>query len=230
MKRATQMLGSGIAVVLGLLAWGCSGSGTNAPQFNAATGAHPAGWIENHWEAFIKNPSQCATCHGSTTDPAVSGGIAKVSCFTCHANGPWHPQGWGDPSQHGRNGAQLAPDPSNPLAMAGFAHCSKCHGSDYTNPIGITPSCESCHTKAPHPDKTQWIGGTTVSQPNHVFTDAGNAPECFKCHAGGANSDMKPSTPAPTGTQPGCFNNTLCHGTNITGGGLPGVKLPADTH
>ncbi len=228
MSRGMRAAGACAAVALGLVALlGCAGSATTgAPSFNGATGAHPAGWIDNHWEAFIQNPSQCSTCHGSTSDPAASGGIAQVSCFTCHANGPWHPQGWADPSQHGRNGAQLAPDPSNPLAMAGFAHCARCHGSEYTNPIGITPSCESCHTHAPHPDKP-WVG-TTVDQPNHVFTDAGNAPECFKCHAGGANSDMKPATPAPAGTEPGCFNNTMCHGTAITAVN-PGVKLSNET-
>lgn len=213
MKRATQMVVTCIAVVLGGMALGCSGSATQAPAFDAATGAHPAGWIQNHWEAFIKNPTQCATCHGSTSDPGQSGGIAKVSCFTCHANGPWHPQGWSDPSQHGRNGAMLAPSTSDPVAMAGFAHCAKCHGSEYTNPIGVTPSCTSCHTKAPHPDKTVWAAvPPTVDQPNHYFTDAANAPECFKCHANGNNSDLKPATPAAPGAEPGCFNNTMCHG------------------
>ena len=222
MKRATQMVVTCIAVVLGGMALGCSGSATQAPAFDAATGAHPAGWIQNHWEAFIKNPTQCATCHGSTSDPGQSGGIAKVSCFTCHANGPWHPQGWSDPSQHGRNGAMLAPSTSDPVAMAGFAHCAKCHGSEYTNPIGVTPSCTSCHTKAPHPDKP-WVS-SVAGEPNHVYTNQANAAECAKCHANGNNSDMKPSTPAPVGTEPGCFNGTLCHTTNITGA-ASGVKV-----
>ena len=215
-----------MAVVLGLLVWGCSGSATNSPQFSAATGQHPAGWIQNHWEAFINNPSQCTACHGSTKDPATAGGIAKVSCFSCHANGVWHPEGWSDPSQHGRLGAQLAPvvtDSTTVPAMAGYAHCSKCHGSNYDNPIGVTTSCLSCHTKAPHPDKP-WVS-TSVSQPSHVFTNAANAPECFKCHAGGANSDLKPATPAPAGTQPGCFNNTMCHGANFTGAANPGTRI-----
>ena len=222
------MVGTCFAVVLALMVWGCSGSATNAPQFNGATGQHPAGWIQNHWVEFVKNPSQCTACHGSTKDPATAGGIAKVSCFTCHADGPWHPAGWSDPSQHGRLGAQLAPvvtDSTTVPVMAGFAHCAKCHGSNYDNPIGITPSCKSCHTKAPHPDKLVW-GSTppVVSQPNHYFTDAANAPECFKCHAGGANSDLKPATPAPAGTTPGCFNNTMCHGTNISGP-LSGARI-----
>ena len=178
----------------------------------------------------MKNPSQCTSCHGSTSDPATSGGIAKVSCFTCHANGPWHPAGWADPSQHGRLGAQLAPS-ADPTAMAGFAHCAKCHGSSYDNPVGITPSCKSCHTKAPHPDKAVW-GSTppVVSQPNHYFTDAANAPECFKCHANGANSDLKPATPAPAGTTPGCFNNTMCHGGWFPPAPVEGVHISTGTN
>jgi hypothetical protein len=224
MNKATQMLGGCFAAVLSLLVWGCAGSATDGPKFNETTGAHPAGWIQNHWEEFVKNPSQCTSCHGSTKDPATSGGIAKVSCFTCHANGPWHPAGWGDPSQHGRLGAQLAPS-QDPTAMAGYAHCAKCHGSNYDNPVGITPSCKSCHTKAPHPDKP-WVS-TSLSEPTHVQTDQGNAPECFKCHANGANSDLKPATPAPAGTTPGCFNNTMCHGTNITPVAGPGASLGA---
>lgn len=235
MNRATQMLGACLAAAVGLMALGCSGSATQAPQFDAVTGAHPTGWIQNHWEAFIQNPTQCATCHGSTSDPATSGGIAKVSCFTCHANGPWHPQGWSDPSQHGRNGAMLAPvatDSTTVPVMAGFAHCAKCHGSEYTNPIGVTPSCTSCHTKAPHPDKSVWAAvPTNVTDPNHMFTNQANAPECFKCHANGNNSDMKPATPAPVGTEPGCFNGTLCHTTNVTGGAVAaGVKVSTGTN
>ena len=105
-------------------------------------------------------------------------------------------------------GAQLTPS-----ATAGFAYCAKCHGSTYDNPVGTTPSCKSCHTKAPHPDKP-WVG-TSIALANHVFTNVGNAPECYKCHKDGANSALKPTTPAPLGTAPGCFNNTMCHGTSI---------------
>jgi len=56
---------------------------------------------------------------------------------------------------------------------------------------------------------------TSLLQSTHVETDIGNAPECAKCHLGGNNSTLKPLTTPPAGTAPGCFNNTLCHGTNI---------------
>ncbi len=200
-----MMVGSCFAMLLALLAWGCAGNAGNAAPLNAATGKHPATWVQNHWADYVKTPDQCRSCHGSTADPALAGGISKVSCFTCHTNGVNHPAGWADPAQHGR-GAKLAPS-TDGMAMAGFAHCAKCHGDTYSN--GLTVSCKACHTKAPHPDKP-WYG-TTPSGTNHNATDPGNAPECFKCHAAGANSVLKPLTVPPAGTAPGCFNDTMCH-------------------
>ena len=208
MSRARKAISFISAAAFALLLAGCGGSSTNAPRFDTAKGQHPTDWLQNHWAEFIANPAQCTTCHGSTTDKNSTGGISGVSCFKCHANGPSHQPGWEVPAQHGRLGAQLAP-----TNTAGFAYCAKCHGSTYDNPVGVTPSCKSCHTKAPHPDRP-WVGAT-ADQPNHVFTDIGNAPECYKCHKDGANSTLKPTTPAPAGTAPGCFNNTMCHGTSI---------------
>ena len=209
MSRTKWMASSCFTMALALLAWGCAGKADKAAAFNAAAGQHPADWIQTHYAEYVKNPDQCRTCHGSTVDPAQAGGVAKVSCFTCHT-AVNHPAGWADPLQHGRAGAQLAPN-ADPKVMAGFAHCAKCHGDSYDN--GLTTSCKACHTKAPHPDKP-WVS-TTLLKSNHVQTAVGNAPECAKCHLAGANSTMKPLTVPPAGTAPGCFNETLCHGTNI---------------
>jgi hypothetical protein len=209
------MAGSCFAMVLGLLAWGCAGKAGNEVALDTVSGKHPANWIQVHFAEYAAKPDECRTCHGSTSDPALAGGITKVSCFTCHPKGVNHPAGWADPMQHGRNGAQLAPNPAesatNILAMSGFAKCTKCHGSSYDN--GPALSCKTCHTKAPHPGRP-WTG-TTLSQPNHVQTDIANAPECAKCHAGAANSTLKPLSTPPAGTAPGCFNGTLCHTTRI---------------
>lgn len=210
MSRTKWMVRSAWVAIFAILALGCSGSNTNAPQFDATLGQHPAGWMQNHWAEYVKQPAQCQTCHGSTADPASTGGISKVSCFTCHAQGVNHPEGWAAPSQHGRAGAQLAPS-TDPKVMAGFAHCTKCHGEDYNGGVSNV-SCKTCHTKAPHPDKP-WLGGT-AALPNHDKTDVGNAAACAQCHANGANSDLVPTTPAPVGTAPGCYNNTLCHDRN----------------
>ena len=190
-----------------LLFLGCSSGNDAAPKLNAG-GLHPVNWLQVHYIDFVNNPDQCRTCHGSTTDPAQAGGIAKVSCFSCHPKGPSHQTGWALPSQHGRMGAQKVA-----TATSGFAYCAKCHGSNYDNPIGTAPSCKSCHTKAPHPDKP-WVG-SSEALPNHVFADVTNATECIKCHLAGANSTMKPSAPPAAGAAPGCFNNTMCHSRNI---------------
>lgn len=202
MRSFESIFKSLFAAVLLLLLGGCTSGNDKAPQFNA-TGEHPAGWVQNHWAEFIKNPGQCQTCHGSTSDPQAAGGVAKVSCFSCHKDGVSHTAGWSAGSKHGRLGAQAAPTP-----YAGFAYCAKCHGSNYNN--GIAVSCMSCHTKSPHPDKP-WRGAS-LQDPGHANTHAGNAAECAKCHTAGANSGLKPSSTPEPGSLPGCFNNTLCHG------------------
>ncbi len=205
------MLGSCFAVLLGLLALGCAGTAQKAVPVNTTTGEHPTNWIPTHYAEYVKTPEQCRTCHGSTAEPALAGGISKVSCFTCHPNGINHPAGWADPRQHGRLGAMAALNLANPVAMVSFSHCAKCHGSTFDN--GLAVSCKACHTKAPHPSKPWW--GNTFDKPSHVNTNHNNAPECAKCHLAGANSTMKPLTVPPAGTAPGCYNETLCHGTNI---------------
>ena len=206
MSKTKWMAGSCFAMALALLAWGCAGSAGKAVPFSATKGEHPTTWIQNHYAEYVKNPNQCRTCHGSTADPAQAGGIAKVSCFDCHT-AVNHPANWAAPAQHGRLGAQLPPNADNKV-MAGFAHCAKCHGSDYSGGLSAV-SCKACHTKAPHPNRP-WHGAAGALT-NHTATNFNNAPECFKCHAAGANSTLKPLTVPPAGTAPGCFNNTLCH-------------------
>jgi hypothetical protein len=213
MSKLKWMAGSCFALALALLAWGCAGKAGAAAPFSPVTGQHPADWIQVHYVGFSQTPDQCRSCHGSTSDPTQAGGISGVSCFSCHTAGVPHPAGWANHLQHGRNGAQLAPvvtvDPQVPV-MAGFSHCQKCHGSDYLG--GITAvSCKSCHTTAPHAPKP-WLDPTGVNS-SHPLTDQANAPACAQCHLGGANSDIQPTTPAPAGTAPGCFNGTLCHTT-----------------
>jgi hypothetical protein len=211
MSRTKMMVGSCFAMVLALLAWGCAGKAGPAAPFDTVSGQHPTNWLQVHYAEYIKNPDQCRSCHGSTSDPAQAGGIAKVSCFNCHT-AVNHPANWADHMQHGRNGAELAPvvttDPAVPV-MAGLAHCTKCHGDDYLG--GVTGiSCKACHTKAPHPDKP-WLS-TSAALSSHTMTAYQNAPACYKCHANGANFTGTLVNPAPPSTAPGCFNSTMCHG------------------
>ena len=226
MSKVKWMAGSCFAMTLALLAWGCSGKAGPAAPFNTEVGQHPTDWIQVHYTGYLQDHNQCRSCHGSTTDPTQAGGIAKVSCFSCHTSGfVIHPDAtvWTDHMQHGRNGAQLAPVVTNDTTipvMAGFSHCQKCHGPNYTD--GLAPSCKSCHTTAPHPPKP-WLDPTGVNS-NHTITDQANAPACAQCHTAGANSDIKPIVTPPAGTPPGCFNGTLCHTTGFPTGQLAAMK------
>ena len=207
------------AAVLALA--GCSATGVpTAAMHDPVSGQHPANWTTTlHYTEFMKNPASCSPCHGSSVDPGAAGGTSKVSCFGCHhPSGPNHPAGWGDRINHGRHGA-MAPAVAGDFTMAGMASCQACHGADFNTPVGVTPSCLKCHTKAPHPD-APW--GATIPLPDqatssrHDFTDQSNAPACFQCHfAGSPKNPFNPPSPAPSGTTPGCYNNTMCHGTSI---------------
>lgn len=204
LKAGAVILSAALLAVI----WGCSSAADGAPKFDSGTGHHPEGWMKVHYAEYLKSPDQCRTCHGSPTDPKAAGGVSGVSCLTCHPHGPNHPTGWAAPAMHGRAGAQAAPG-----TFSGFAYCAKCHGADYVHGIGNATSCKTCHTKAPHPSKP-WLGSTATA-PNHDKTELSNAPACFTCHANGANSTLVPKTPAPAGTVPGCFNNTMCHGREL---------------
>jgi hypothetical protein len=205
MRATTRIFRGCLAAAMGILFWGCGGTGNDQAPKLSQTGQHPAGWQAAHASDYAKHPDQCATCHGSFTDPASTGGISKVSCFSCHASGPGHPKGWSAALQHGRLGAQQVAG-----EWTGMASCGKCHGDNLKGGLSAV-SCTQCHTKAPHPDRP-WLGANPNTQSNHSATDVSNAPECFKCHAGGSNSTLTPGTPA-LGAAPGCYNNTMCHGT-----------------
>ncbi len=178
-------------------------SGNSVPGWVTPTGGTHANSATLN---YIANggSSSCTECHGSD----LAGGISRVSCFNntagCHHGSV---AGWvaipPAAQQHGVS-AKKAPGSS------GFASCQICHGADFrTVRGGIT--CFTCHASTPHAP-APWRG----SPYTHVTTDPANAPVCAQCHFTDSpnNPPNHPATPAPTGTAPGCFNNTLCHGEN----------------
>lgn len=203
-----------------IVAAGCSTSassgGGGSVNHLTAQGTSVAGWLtpsgpSNHSRAatssFIAtgNAGGCTECHGAD----LLGGISRVSCTSnpaaCHhgtvAN--WVVQGSGVQA-HGA-AAKRGPGGSS------FFSCRICHGGDFSGGASKL-SCFPCHgAAAPHPAKP-WRSTTGGS--NHSSTDPENAPVCKLCHFPGSpnNPANHPSTPAPAGTAPGCFNNTLCHG------------------
>jgi hypothetical protein len=180
----------------------------------------------------------CQVCHGTTKAPFFGGGVFGPSCFDCHGIAAPHPSAWmpGDAFVHTttdpgnapvcafchRNanpgtpgcfnntlchGAIANPHPADwststvhgpvakaaPGATAGLQYCQVCHGPFVR---GGTFNCEPCHgIAAPHAP-APWRGGAST----HTNTDPGNALVCANCHR-----NANPGTP-------GCFNNTLCHG------------------
>jgi hypothetical protein len=204
MSRAKLLIRTLLSAALMLVVWGCTSTANEqAPKFSPVRAQHPSDWLPTHYAEFIKTPDQCKTCHGQD----LKGGVSNVTCFQCHhPAGPSHLDGWEAGNQHGRLGAQAAPS-----STSGFLYCQKCHGpTNFTDPIGVSPSCMQCHTKAPHPSRP-W-SNADWSKSTHVKTDQGNVTVCANCHKAGANSTLKPAITPPAGTQPGCFNNTLCHG------------------
>jgi predicted CxxxxCH...CXXCH cytochrome family protein len=96
-------------------------------------------------------------------------------------------------------------------STTGFAVCQECHGDDFVGGISNstclnTTGCHGADVSAPH-SPTPWRGGSQT----HTNTYPSNAPICASCHTNGANSLLQPSSFDP-GAAPGCFNNTLCHG------------------
>jgi predicted CxxxxCH...CXXCH cytochrome family protein len=176
-----------------------------------------------HTSTDPANAPVCVACHfpGSLNNPAgnpltpASAGTAP-GCFNstlCHgAPGSTHIAGWASPDSHGAS-AKSAPDTA---AVKGFAACQLCHGSGFSGGASgatclNTVGCHGVTVAAPHSPKP-WRGGVRT----HTTTDAGNALICATCHFPGSPSNPAghPSTPAPAGTTPGCFNSTLCHGTS----------------
>jgi predicted CxxxxCH...CXXCH cytochrome family protein len=193
-----------------LFAAGCSTSNDN-PGLNLvdAQGNHPAGFLSTHPGFAVSDITQCTSCHGSD----LTGGIAKTSCFTSACHHGTIPA-WAQAAVHGAS-AKRAPGAS------GFASCRICHGNNFAGG-GSGVSClnnAACHgsgINAPHPAKPWRTAGGT----NHDNTNFANAPVCAACHFPGSQNNPPghpdPATPAPAGTPPGCFNNTLCHGAETT--------------
>jgi len=214
-----------LLLVAAAFAAGCSTANTtNGDASNAnhldASGNSVSGWVVvptggSHTSSATLNYTanggsfDCANCHGSD----LSGGISKVSCYQNPAGCHHDPvSGWvavpPGTQNHGVS-AKKAPGSS------GFVSCQICHGYSFSGG-GSQVSCTNtagCHGAAaasPHPAEP-WRG----SPYTHTNVDPSNAPVCAQCHFPGSpnNPANHPAAQAPAGTPPGCFNNTLCHGT-----------------
>jgi predicted CxxxxCH...CXXCH cytochrome family protein len=172
------------------------------------------GQIGGH-TAFPTDNTACVNCHATNNRFGH-----PPSCHNCHDPfpGAFHPSGWSAPATHGPP-AKAAPGGTN-----GFAYCQTCHGTLFSGGT-VQVDCFVCHgINAPHPRRPWRAAGADNT---HTNVDDGNASVCALCHTLGANSTRQPDPPAPPGTGPGCFNNTLCHGQL---GAAPHAVRPYNAH
>jgi cytochrome c553 len=187
---------------------GCHGVGVMAP--------HSQHWMptdpRQHNTTDPGNAPVCALCHlagaNSPLGPIPPLPGVLPGCFNstlCHGQ-LGHPANWALPAQHGAR-AKAAP---NAATTSGFSVCQTCHGADFTGGTSLqtclnTAGCHGVGVMSPHPQN--WLPTDTYK---HSTTDTANAPVCGLCHLG--NPATPTYTPLPPGANPGCFNNTLCHG------------------
>ena len=174
---------------------------------------HPSGWRSAHSGTDPSQASYCAGCHQS--NPGTPG------CFNntlCHGAKSKHPAGWrtrtraragqaagcagchpdkGQPTCFSASACHAGGNPPRRMAHGTPEHgqgnaavCAGCHANKGT------PSCFSnfglsWRKRNPHPGN--W-------EESHQSTNPNQAAACHNCHI------------TSSGATPGCFNNTLCHG------------------
>ncbi len=188
-------------IFVGLVSGGCSsGPTTSAFSLVDEQGSHPANFLSTHPGFVGSAASECRPCHGDD----LTGGIANASCFTASCHHGTVPS-WASPTAHGASAKRV---PGN----SGFASCQICHGADFAGGESLVscldnPACHGSGVDSPHP-AAPWRGSATT----HTDTAPQNASVCALCHLGGGSLVITPPTTPPSGSNPGCFNNTLCHG------------------
>lgn len=205
-RNHTKVFGAVVALSLPLLLAGCSKVRDDLPPTVSAD-VHPEGWVsavsKDFHGAQLKvrswDATGCKNCHGQD----LSGGIAKVSCYTCHALYP-HAPGWfpevAGKAFHGKY-----------VEMNGPTTCKPCHGSDYTGGFSEVSCTNGCHGDAGgHP--SGWA--MPASQNFHglaLLNSSWDLGACKVCHGTdyrGGNSEQSCYACHPNGPE----DCTVCHG------------------
>jgi predicted CxxxxCH...CXXCH cytochrome family protein len=205
LQRAWSFLGVlGIAFLSMLGFTGCGGKGASGPAQYYGN-YHQIGWITQHPGQAVAGIDACTKCH-EISILKVGSGVPTCMTTGCHHQST---PGFVDPTVHGVHAKMAA----NVITGGSLASCQICHGKDFAGGASAF-TCFTCHgVSAPHPAKPWRSSGGSVF--SHTTTDPSNATVCAQCHYPGSPSNPAghPATPAPAGTQPGCYNATLCHGT-----------------
>ncbi len=187
---------------LGLGLMGCGGSKASGGVAQYYGSYHPSGWIQNHAGDAVKGVDACTQCHEISVIKVGSGIPTCMTTGCHHLSVP----GWANADIHGLS-AKAAMGPRG----GSLVSCQICHAKDFSGGAS-TSACITCHgVQAPHPVKP-WRASAGTAH-SHTTTDVSNAAVCFQCHFAGSpnNPAGHPASPAPAGTQPGCYNATLCH-------------------
>ncbi|MBK9797605.1 MAG: CxxxxCH/CxxCH domain-containing protein [Holophagaceae bacterium] len=198
---STGLLGL-LLVAISIL--GCGGGKGASGTAQSFSNYHPVGWVNAHAAPAVAGVEACTKCHAISL-LQVGSGVPTCLTTGCHHQAT---PGFAGPGIHGLR-AKLA---VNATTGGSLASCQICHAKDFSGGASVN-ACATCHgVKAPHP-AAPWrtSGGTSYS---HTSTDTSNAAICAQCHYPGSpnNPAGHPAAPAPAGTQPGCYNATLCHG------------------
>lgn len=181
---------------------GCGGSKGASEVVHYYGNYHPTGWINTHGGQAVAGIDSCTKCH-EISILKVGSGVPTCMTTGCHHQSV---PGWANPGIHGMRAKLPAVTDGGSLVS-----CQICHGKDFSGGLSAN-ACATCHgVKAPHPVKPwRTSGGSALT---HTTTDTSNAAVCAQCHYPGSpnNPAGHPATPAPAGTQPGCYNATLCH-------------------
>lgn len=137
----------------------CSDPQTAPTGVSEKVSVHEPGWTAPasssfHGAALASkqfDASECRQCHGSQFD----GGIANVSCKTCHASYP-HPANW-----IGAHSSFVKTTNYN------LKSCQGCHGQDYGTKK-INNSCLTCHTKPGGPEACNTCHGNFSGDPTDL--------------------------------------------------------------
>jgi predicted CxxxxCH...CXXCH cytochrome family protein len=204
----TGNLGVAGLVLLGAcLLVGCgsskNGTGGTAQYYG---NYHKPGWITAHPGQAVADVNACTACH-ELSILRVGSGVPTCLTTGCHHQAT---PNYAFAAIHGLR-AKGAVDP---VSGGSLVSCQLCHGNNFDGGPSAN-TCFTCHgVNAPHP-AGHWrtSAGTTYT---HTTVDPSNAVVCAQCHYPGSpkNPAGYPPAPAPAGTQPGCFNATLCHAAN----------------
>ncbi len=156
---------------------------------NAAPTVHPADWAtvgSKNFHALAFNDTSvtlvfCQSCHAKD----YSGGLAKVSCRTCHQNELPHPTGWGTDGSSSFHAKSFKDNNWN------LKLCQSCHDTNYTGGIAKV-NCRTCHKSEAGPEACNTCHGnfndglltdsTRIAPPRAVFSEDSSAAGAHVSH------------------------------------------------